>query len=296
MNTWFDHATVHPRSLLVSQDTDLDTLREALEGDPLTLWDWATAGIILSVAVVGSRVIKFALKRLLANRWDSAVVDLLARLVGYAIVTFGFIYALEQLGVQIGPLLGALGIVGIALAFALQDILQNFVAGLLLQIRRPFSYGQQISSGDIEGTVESIDARSVTLVTPDGDTVYLPNSQVITAAIHNHTQRGHRRSSVSIGVAYGSDLDRVKEVFLEAVNELDSVIDDPPPEVLFNGFGDSSIDFLVRFWHPPTIADSWVARDEVGMALDRAATDAGIEIPFPQRVITHLGGDQPDES
>ena len=269
---------------------DIESLRGALGDEPLTLWDWGTAGIILAGAFVASRAFKFVLNRALASRWDTAVVDLLARLVGYAIVLFGLIYALEQLGVQVGPLLGALGIVGIALAFALQDILENFVAGLLLQIRRPFSYGDQISSGDIEGTVKSIDARSVTVVTPDGETVYVPSSQVITGAIFNHTERGRRRSSVAIGVAYGSNLNQVKAAFLEAVSGLDGVSDSPAPEVLFTGFGDSSIDFVVRFWHPPSIADSWKARDAVGLALDRAAADAGIEIPFPQRVITQAGG------
>lgn len=292
MKTWFDAAIVRPHPHLVAQETDIDTLRNALGDQPLTWWDWGKAGIILIVAVVGSRVVKFALKRLMASRWDSAVVDLLARLAGYAIVTFGIIYALEQLSVKVGPLLGALGIVGIALAFALQDILQNFVAGLLLQIRRPFSYGDQISSGDIQGTVESIDARTVTVVTPDGETVHVPSSQVITGAIYNHTERGGRRSTIEIGVAYGSDLVRVKTAFLDAVIGLDPVSESPPPEVLFTGFGDSSIDFVVRFWHPPTIADSWTARDAVGLALDKAAAEAGIEIPFPQRVITRIGGTQ----
>ncbi len=290
MKTWIDHALLRFQPHLVSQETDLESLRSALSGEPLTPWDWGKAGIIVVVAVVGSRAVKFLLKRMLASRWDTAVVDLMARLVGYAIVAFGVIYALEQLGVQVGPLLGALGIVGIALAFALQDILENFVAGLLLQIRRPFSYGDQISSGDIQGTVESIDARSVTVVTPDGETVYVPSSQVITGAIYNHTERGSRRSTIAIGVAYGSDLDRVKAVFADAVTGLEAVSDSPAPEVLFTAFGDSSIDFLVRFWHPPSIADSWKARDAVGLALDKAAAEAGIEIPFPQRVITQAGG------
>lgn len=288
--TWIDNALLRPHPSLVTQDSDLDTLRNALGGEPLTLWDWGKSGIILVVAIVASRAVKFVLKRALARRWDTAVVDLLARLAGYAIVAFGVIYALEQLGVQVGPLLGALGIVGIALAFALQDILENFVAGLLLQIRRPFSYGDQISSGDIQGTVESIDARSVTVVTPDGETVYLPSSQVITGAIYNHTERGERRSSIAIGVAYGSDLDRVKAAFVDAVTGLEAVHDSPSPEALFTGFGDSSIDFVVRFWHRPSIADSWAAQDAVGLALDKAAADAGIEIPFPQRVITRADG------
>ncbi len=287
---WNVHTVIPRVPELVAQETDLDSLRDALGGQPLTLWDWGRAGIILVVAIVGSRVAKFVLKRLLAKRWDSAVVDLIARLLSYAVVAFGVIYALEQLGVQVGPLLGALGIVGIALAFALQDILENFVAGLLLQIRRPFSYGDQISSGDIEGTVESIDARSVTVVTPDGETVYIPSSQVITGAIYNHTERGRRRSSIAIGVAYGSNLDEVKAAFYDAVAGVDEALTTPEHEVLFTGFGDSSIDFVVRFWHKPSIAESWAARDAVGLALDKAAAETGIEIPFPQRVITQAGG------
>ena len=288
MNAWMTTFLTRPQPALVAQETDIESLRSALGDEPLTPWDWGRAGIILVVALVASRVVKFVLKRVLASRWDDAVVDLIARLVGYAIVAFGTIYALEQLGVRVGPLLGALGIVGIALAFALQDILENFVAGLLLQIRRPFSYGDQISSGDIEGTVESIDARSVTVLTPDGETVYIPSSEVITGAIYNHTERGSRRSSVAIGVAYGTDLDRVKSAFLDAVAGVDEVNESPGPEVLFTGFGDSSVDFVVRFWHPPTIADAWAARDAVGLALDKAAAGAGIEIPFPQRVITQV--------
>ncbi len=164
------------------------------------------------------------------------------------------------------------------------------MAGLMLQIRRPFSYGDQISSGDIEGTVESIDARSVTIVTPDGETVYLPSSEVITGAILNHTERGRRRSTIDIGVAYGTDLDRARSVLTEAVAAVELVLDRPAPEVLFSGFGESSIDFVVRYWHAPTIAETWAARDAVGRALDQATKEAGIEIPFPRRVIIRGGG------
>jgi small-conductance mechanosensitive channel len=274
-----------PAPSLVAQDPDLETLREALGDRPLTLWDWGKAGIILAVAVVGSRILKVVLRRILSARWDEAVADLVARLVGYAVVVFGVVYALEQLGVQIGPLLGALGIVGIALAFALRDILENFVAGLMLQIRRPFSYGDQVISEGIEGTVTAIDARSVTIITPDGVTVHLPSSQVITSAIHNLTEEGNRRSVVAIGVAYGTDLEMAKRVLLDAVSSVDDVLSDPSPAVVFTGFGESSIDFNVLFWHEPTVAEAVRATDAVGLALDQATKAANIEIPFPQRVI-----------
>jgi small conductance mechanosensitive channel len=201
-----------------AQDADVERLGEALSvDDGLTGWDWAQAGIIVVASIMVSGVVKAGVARLLRRSVDEAVADLVGRLAAYTIVIFGVLYALDQVGVRIGPLLGALGIVGIALAFALRDILENFVAGLLLQFRRPFSYGDQIVSGDIEGTVLSIDARSVTVVTPDGETVHIPSSRVITDAITNHTARGSRRTTLEIGVAYGTDLASAREVVLDAV-------------------------------------------------------------------------------
>ncbi len=280
-----------PRGAIAQEQTDVDVLGEALRGGGITGWDWAQAGIIVAAAFVASRIVKMIATRLIGRRADAAVADLVGRLLAYTIAIFGLIYALEQLGVRIGPLLGALGIVGIAVAFALRDILENFVAGLLLQFRRPFSYGDQIVSGDVEGTVQSIDARSVTVVTPDGETVHLPSSQVITDAITNHTERGARRTTVDLGVAYGTDLKAAQRVLLGAVRNVERVLANPEPEVLLVGFGDSSIDFAVRFWHLPTIADHWQTRSDVAFALDEACRGNDIVIPVPQRVVWM--GDEP---
>ncbi len=280
------HTPMRSTSNLVAQtDIDADALEAVISGGGTTGVDWAVAGIILAAAIVVSRAVKLVVVRTVCRAADASIADLVGRMVAYAVVAFGFVYALDRLGVQIGPLLGALGIVGIALAFALRDILENFVAGLLLQFRRPFSYGDQIVSGDTEGTVESIDARSVKIITPDGETVYVPSSNVITQEIVNHTERGLRRTSLDLGVAYGTDLSMARTVLTAAVEAVDEVADHPEPEVLLTGFGASSIDFVVRFWHGPAIADRWRVRSEVAFALDRACTDHGIEIPFPQRVI-----------
>lgn len=276
--SWANVATIAQGSL--------DELGDALKAsDAVSGWDWIQAGIIFTAAVAVSRLVKLVIVRLIGRKSDAAVADLVGRLIAYTVVVFGLIYALEQVGVQVGPLLGALGIVGIALAFALRDILENFVAGLLLQFRRPFSYGDEIVSGDVEGTVESVDARSVTVSTPDGETVYLPNSKVITDAIVNHTARGARRTTVPIGVAYGTDLELARTAMLTAVEGVESVRAEPEPQVLLTGFGDSSVDFVVRFWHAPTIAAHWKAQSDVAFALDRACRDNEIVIPFPQRVL-----------
>jgi small conductance mechanosensitive channel len=135
-------------------------------------------------------VVKWLVSR---SRTDDFLGDLIGRILSYVIVTFGLAYALDVFGIAIAPILGALGIAGIALAFALQDILENFVAGVILQARRPFS--------DQEGSVVSIDACTITLHTPDGETVKVPSALVIKNSIVNHTQIGRRRTTVDVGVA-----------------------------------------------------------------------------------------------
>lgn len=275
------------RALLAQTESpDLDSLGEVLDTSGLGPWDYGKAAIILVASVVLGRAVRFVLKRVLSRtRTDDFLGDLIGRIVFYLMVAFGLVYALEALGIAVAPVLGALGIVGIALAFALQDILENFVAGIILQLRRPFSAGDEIMSEEYEGRVTEIDARTVTIRTPDGEIVRLPSASVIKNAIVNHTRNGHRRTTLAVGVAYGTDLDRAAAITHEATAAVDDVLDSPAPEVYVEQFGESSIDFAVRFWHPPSIAAAWRVRDEVARSIARAYEANGIEIPFPQRVL-----------
>lgn len=272
-------------SVVAQTEVDLQTLDEALGAGGLTGWDWARAGSIVLGGIIVARLVRWLLGRVLGRTTSATVAALVARLGGIVVGAFALVYALESLGVRIGPLLGALGIVGIAVAFALKDILENFVAGLLLQFSRPFDYGDEIVSGDTEGTVTSVDARTVTIATPDGETVHLPSSKVITDAIVNHTARGRRRTSLPVGVAYGTDLTRAANAFREAIDGLDDVVADPAPEVLVEAFGESSIDLVVRYWHEPSIAAYWRAQNAVALAIDEACRRHDIHIPFPQRTL-----------
>ncbi len=208
--------------------------------------------------------------------------------MGYLIVAIGLIYALEGLGIAIAPLLGALGIASIAIAFALEDILENVVAGIILQLRRPFTSGDEIESGDHEGTVTSVDARTVTVRTPDGETIRLPIAGVIKNPIINHTENGRRRTTIDVGVAYATDLNRAEQVAVDAASRIEGVFTDPPPEALVHTFGDSSIDIPVRFWHEPSIATHWRLRDAVARSVAQAFAENYITIPFPQRMVQQV--------
>jgi small-conductance mechanosensitive channel len=267
--------------------------------------------IWLAAAVfVGTVLTALILRRLLVRVVDRGDADrsagrLAGRSLSVLVVALGFVYALSILGVSIGPLVGALGVGGIALAFALQDILQNFVAGVLIQIRRPFRVRDQISSGDFEGTVIDVNLRTTELSTYDGLIVYLPNADVLKTPIVNFTRTPSSRTSLTVGLAYDTDLTRAVDVLITACGFAEGVLENPPPEVWVEEFGDSSINLAVRYWHAADIASRWRVRSAVAVSIKAALDEAGMVIPFPQRTlwfgpgsttlgVTQLGaGEQP---
>ncbi len=256
----------------------------------LDRWDYVAAVVVMAVAVGFGQLVRRTVPRIVGDRrrqrrGGNFLGDLIGRLGNYLIVTLGLIYSLEVLGIAISPILGALGIAGIAVAFAFQDILENFVAGIILQVQRPFDRGDEIVAADHEGTVTAIDTRTITLISPDGETIRLPSAEVLKNPIINHSQHGRRRTTIMVGVDYDSDLDHVTAVALDALNQLDEVFAEPAPEVLVGEFGASSIDLAVRYWHEPSIDDEWASRDLAARAIAKAFRAEGITIPFPQRVV-----------
>jgi small-conductance mechanosensitive channel len=193
---------------------------------------------------------------------------------------------MQQVGVSLGPLLGMLGLFGLAFALAFQEVLENFIAGFFLSARRPFALGDEITTSEFEGRVEDISLRELTLRTYDGELVYVPNAAVWRHPIVNHTARDYRRTTVTVGVAYDSDLSAVAEILTATLGDIGDVATEPAPEAYAHQFGASSIDFALRFWHASGIADEWSVRDQVVRAVHEALNEAGVEIPFPQRVLT----------
>lgn len=275
-------------SLVAVLQTEVDAgeLADAFEGDGLTAQDWITAGIVLAVAILAALILRRLVARSVAHRDGTPMAaQLISRLLAYLLVVAGFVYSLSALGVRVGPLLGALGIGGVALAFALQDIIENFVAALIIQVRRPFAFGDQVVMGEFEGTVEDINARTVVLRTPAGERVFVPAGDVLDNAIVNLTTLGSRRTTLDVGVAYETDLAQAREVLLETLDTVDQVRVHPAPEVYVSEFGDSAINLAVRYWHEPSIASFWSVRNEVALRAKEALDREGIEIAFPQMVL-----------
>jgi small-conductance mechanosensitive channel len=252
----------------------------------LTWQNWVAAAVILAIAFVAGRVGKVAVCRIIGRpEGEARAVDVIGRFVSSIAIVAGLIYALAALGIRLGALVGALGIGGLAIAFAAQSILANFLASVILQVRRPFRRGDQIATNDCEGTVEDVNFRTVVLRTYGGQRVMVPCADVLGKPIVNHTVAGRRRTTLDVGVAYDSDLDLTRQVLLDAVRRVDGVREQPGPEVWVESLGTSSINVVVRFWHAPDQASLWRVRSAVATAVKRALDEAGIEMPFPQRVL-----------
>jgi small conductance mechanosensitive channel len=252
----------------------------------VTAWDWIHAGIIVVATFVLAQILRRLTARAVRAAAERPLVRLLERFVAYVIFLAGFVYALEALHVQIGPLVGALGIGGVALAFALQDILQNLVAGIIIQARRPIRVGDQVDVGSqCQGTVKDIDLRTVLIRTFDGLDIYVPNKTVLENAITNYTITPNRRLKLDVGVAYGTDLAEAKTCLIEAARSVEGVLSTPEPAAWVVEFADSCISFSVLFWFEVG-RSFWEVRSDVAIAIDRNLREAGIHLPFPQRTLS----------
>jgi small-conductance mechanosensitive channel len=162
-----------------------------------------------------------------------------------------------------------------------------------MSIRRPFDAGHQVSVNGFEGTVESINLRETGLVGFDGVRIHLPNSGVWSNPIVNYTELGQRRTTLEVGVSYSTDLDHAQEVILDVMRNIEGLDDNPAPEAFVEEFGDSGIQFAVRFWHGADFAIEWRVRDRLARALKKRFDAEAITIPFPQRDV-HLIEPRPD--
>lgn len=270
------------------EPTEADELAEIVPGG-LGWEDWVQAGVAVVVAIVAAILVRRLVCRLVDLGDAPMAGRAIARFAAAIVLGFGLVYALNSLGVAVGPLLGALGIGGLALAFALKDILENLISGLILQARSPFAIGDEVITNDYEGSVVDVNLRSVVLRTFDGRKVIVPSSMVLKNPIENDTERPVRRSTVLVGVSYDADAEVARELVLEAARGVDGVREDPTPEAFLESFGASSVDIAVRFWHDSARRSMWETRSAVIAAVKRSLDDADIEIPFPQRVLQLSG-------
>lgn len=248
--------------------------------------------LALALMIFGGSLLVAGFVAKLIERWavrrglEASVGRLLGRLGRITVIAFGTMWALEQINFNVGAFVLALGIVGFTIGFALQDISKNLMAGLLLLLQRPFQIGDAIEVKGYTGTVNEISLRATVIKTFDGLRVYIPNADVYASPLTNFSQASQRRIGLRVGVAYNTDLEEATRVALQAIRDVpDLALEDPPSQVVFDSFGDSSIDFTLYYWIDTTQSKFLDAQDQGIKAIKVAFQEQGIEIPFPIREI-----------
>ena len=193
----------------------------------------------------------------------------------------GLIIALGYVGINMGPVLAGIGVVGFVVGFALQDTLGNFAAGIMILLYRPYDVGDVITTGAGTGKVQAMSLVSTTIHTPDNQKTIIPNSAIWGGTITNITAMPTRRVDLTIGVGYGDDLDKTAKVLTEVVTAHEKVHADPAPTIRVANLGDSSVDFVVRPWC--NTSDYWDVYFDLHLQIKQRLDAEGISIPFPQR-------------
>lgn len=254
------------------------------------LWDAVTGVVPRALAAVAlllaTWLVAASVRKLLGLIFatvirDRTIENLLRQIIYYAIWVLGFFVAVDALGFRPQTVVTGLGLTGLALGFALKDIISNFVSGLLLLVLRPFEIGDEIVVGETEGRVERIQLRATQIRTYDGRRVLVPNAEIFTSRVANNTAAPLRRSSVEFYLGYGEDLRQTADVARKAAERTPGVTQPPPPEVRVMHLGASDIRIEVRFWADSRRADLLATTHEVRVAVTEALRAAGIALPDP---------------
>ncbi len=253
----------------------------------LTDYGLDVLGAVL-ILIIGSMVAKWAqaaVRRSLRHiTWmDETVRPLFASIVRYLVLAITLIAVLNQFGVQTASVIAVLGAAGIAVGLALQGTLSNVAAGLMLLFLRPFRTGDYVEAGGSAGTVKEVGLFATELSTPDNVYISVPNSAIFSGVISNYSRHTTRRLDIAAGVAYDADLNQAMSVVLDALRKDGRALSDPAPEAMITELGDSAVTVNLRFW--VKAEDYWACRFDMTKAVKESLDSAGIEIPFPQRVI-----------
>ena len=265
----------------------MDDLKNALwnSGQILAV---SKAVILIVVGLFVARLVSRVAARASKGRLEPQQVLLLRRFLNYGVSALFLVAALHQLGFNLGVLLGAAGVLSVAIGFASQTSASNLISGLFLIGEKPFAIGDVIQIGGTTGEVLAIDLLSVKLRTFDNKFVRIPNESVIKSEVATLTKFPIRRVDLQIGVAYREDLERVRDVLFDLADRNLLCLDEPNPIFIFQGFGESSINLQFSVW--ATRENFLELKNTIQIDIKKAFDEVGIEIPFPQRTL-HAGSD-----
>jgi potassium-dependent mechanosensitive channel len=243
------------------------------------------AVIVVYLALTASWLARTVVSTRIASGWglERGVAESINALVHYAVITLGVLLALGALGVELQSFAIVIGALGVGIGFGLQNVVNNFVSGLILLFERPVRVGDTVEIAGEWGTIKKIGLRSTVVVTFSQSELIVPNGDLVSEKVTNWSLTNPvTRLAIPVGVAYGSDVQKVLRILVESARAHPSVADEPQQMALFTGFGDSSLDFELRVW-VREIAARLPAKSAVLAEIDRRFREEEIEIPFPQR-------------
>jgi small-conductance mechanosensitive channel len=263
-------------------------------GVTISITDIVTALVIFAIILLLTRFGQKVLRNkvLPQTGFDSGVQNSLSAGFGYVGIILAAIFGITALGIDLSNIALIAGALSVGIGFGLQAIVSNFVSGIILLIERPIKIGDWVLVGGNEGTVKRITVRSTELTTFQRASVIIPNSEFISTAVINWTHKDtYGRIEVAVGVAYGSDVEKVRDILLDCAARHEMVLTSPEPFVIFMNFGASSLDFELRCY-TNNVNYRLVISSDLRFAIDKAFRENGIEIPFPQHVV-HFAGKPP---
>ncbi|WP_420434244.1 mechanosensitive ion channel family protein [Hyphobacterium sp.] len=252
---------------------------------PQLVLAWIVLAATWLLARLLSRAARAAARKARTRR---ALSDLIQTMTGILVWVLGALIAATILFPSLTPaeLIGALGIAGIAVGLAFKDIFENFMAGIMIMVRKPMRIGDVIEVEDTVGKVEEITIRDTYIREMSGELVLVPNSFLFKNPVEIKTDRDQRRYELIVGVAYGENAAECRELIEKTASGVDGIDTEKGVEVYATAFGASSIDFCVRWWAKSAPRDMHQTRSDMVIAIKAAVDDAGIEIPFPYRTLT----------
>jgi small-conductance mechanosensitive channel len=241
--------------------------------------------LLIAVFWISSRTKRFLFTRFLANSGlDRSLQYAISQIVANVVLFVGIFVVLENTGIHLAALTVFAGAVGVGVGFGLQNIASNFISGLVILTERPITIGDRVEVAGIAGQVQQIRGRSTVIRTNDNITMIVPNTKFIDSPVTNWTYGDPRvRFRIPVGVAYGSDINKVREALLAAGSENPNTLKDPAPNVFLDKFGENAIDFELVVWSSEMSYRPRRFRSDLNFAIEQKFREAGIEIAFPQR-------------
>lgn len=260
----------------------LDSLRDLWEGFITRLPSLVTGLLVFLVFYLAARGVRYlANKSLRKMKASEHAARFTSRLVSIGIMALGVLVALGVMGVNAGALVASLGLLSVGIGFALKDVIENFIAGIILIFQRPFVVGDVVCFGSMEGTVEDVRVRDTVIRMYDGRQVFVPNANIFSAAVINNNRNRRRRLDFEVGVSYSGDISAAMAESARALSRIDGVLRDPTPLVVTEKMGEGCVNLKAYFWVDPNRVNILEVRSAAITGVKQALDEAGIEIPFP---------------